>query len=255
MSNEEAALTHISPASNQYTLISLKASNTLPPEKEQLRASTIVVSTQSSVNGPANLAHEYLRGSSPMWVVSDQIWRIPKTPESSLSQEKKIMPSSIHTYYTDKISKFPWASDSVESIQQHGKTKSILSDSSRTLAAYTSTSRYYGELPNFGSTQILTTEIFIASSTSGAKSSNGNDLTMFGNNEKTSLVIVLGSVSGAGIVLCAISILHRTCYRRFRESRKSTKWITQIPENLEDANNSFARHSNHREISRFSVDS
>jgi hypothetical protein len=249
-SKEAAELIHMPSVSNDYTLITLKASNALPPEKVQLRTGAAIVSTQSSVHKPTTSTHDYLLGSSPTRVVSDEVSRLPKAPENSLFQESTIIPGIIYIYHTDKISSSSRASDTVEYIQQAGKT-SVLYDSSGTLAAYTSTSSSHEEIPNLASTQTSVTEVSTTSSTADAKSrSKGSQYI-----EKRTLGIVLGSVSGAGIVFCAILILYRQCYRRFRDTRKRNMWIAQNSENLNVRNTSFTGHCDHREISRFSVDS
>jgi hypothetical protein len=75
------------------------------------------------------------------------------------------------------------------------------------------------------------------------------------NIQKQSLGIILGSISGAGVMLCGIIFLYRPCYQRLKESRKGTIWIANDSENRNHDNTSSARHSEYREISRFSVDS
>jgi hypothetical protein len=254
MSREVAELTDMSPVSNEYTLTTSRASNALPPEKMELRTGMVIVSTQSILDQPTTLTHNYLLDSSPTWAVSDEISRLSKAPESSLRQASTGIPGMIPIYHTEKTYSSSRTSGFVDYIQQEGKT-SVLYDSYRTFATYTSSSRSHEEISKLESTQGIST----TSSTSDAKPSNEDDLTMSRSKgshyiEKRSLGIVLGSVSGAGIVFCAILILHRPCYRRFRGPRKRM-WMSQNPENLNVRKTSFAGHSDQREISRFSVDS
>lgn len=251
-----AELTDISAVSNEYTSITLKASNALPG-KVQLTTDTFIVSTQRGTNRPTTSTNEYLLASSPTWVVSDRTSHLQKAPERFMRQES--VSGNTHIFHEDLAWNSSRVSGCPKYIQQEGET-SVLYDSSGTFAAYTSTSLGHGGIPNSASlAQTSTTDVSPTSSTPDAKSSNGDDLTTCRNKgshyiEKRTLGIVLGSVSGAGIVLCAILVLHRLCYRRFRGARKRMM-IPQNPDNLNVRNASFAGHSDQREISRFSVDS
>lgn len=259
-SREEPTMAYMSPVSSEQKLVSVKASNALSPAKELVRQGTVAVSTLPRVDVTPTVNHEYLQDISPTWVVSG-IWRIPKTPGTPLSHTNTIIPGSIHRNQQGTTSDFRWRSVSIKSMEQEIKSTPILRSPSSLLATDTSASMYYEESPGLGDTQTSPTNILPTSSTPDSKPSNGDDLIVSGNkgphySRTQSLGIILGSVSGASIIIfCGIILLHRPCYRRFRESRKTTIWIAHVSQNRDDGNISFARHSEHREISRFSVDS
>jgi hypothetical protein len=82
-----AELTDISAVSNEYTSITVKASNALPG-KVQLTTDTFIVSTQRGTNRPTTSTNEYLLARSPTWVVSDRTSHLQKAPESFMRQER-----------------------------------------------------------------------------------------------------------------------------------------------------------------------
>lgn len=259
MSKETAVSTDISPLSYDPTLISVKSSTFLPPATEELKSNTRMSSTVSIAEGAPNLIHAHLQANSPTRFAFEEIWPTRKSPESSLFREDLMLPSSIHNNHKYKNSSSSLALESV-SVTQEVKTSSISHGSSSILTTYISAIQDPEESPNSDSTHTSQTNIFTTSATSDAKPTNVNDLTMAGSKashyiQKQSLGIILGSISGAGVMLCGIIFLYRPCYQRLKEARKDTSWIANDSENRNHGNTSFARHSEYREISRFSVDS
>jgi hypothetical protein len=75
------------------------------------------------------------------------------------------------------------------------------------------------------------------------------------NLSKQSLEYILGTVSGAGVVIICIVYLHRPCYRWMRQTRRGTILIAHVPER-NDANRVIdCQGSDQLEVSRFSLDS
>jgi hypothetical protein len=72
---------------------------------------------------------------------------------------------------------------------------------------------------------------------------------------KQSLEYILGTVSGAGVVIICIVYLHRPCYRWLRQTRRGTILIAHVLEG-NDANRPIdCQGSDQLEVSRFSLDS
>ena len=259
MSKETAVSTDSSPLSNDPTLISVKSSLFLSPATEEVNQNTRMSSMVYIVEGAPSLSHAYLQANSPARFAFNEILPTRKSPESSLFRENPDLPSSIHNNHKYKDSGSSLALESASATQE-AKTNSISPGLSKILTTYIPAIQDIEESPNPDSTQTSQANISMTSATSDAKSTNLNDLTMAGSKasryiQKQSLGIILGSISGAGVMLCGILFLYRPCYQRFKGDRKDTSWIANDSENRDHNNNSFARHSEYREISRFSVDS
>lgn len=279
-----AVLTDMSALSNDPISISAKSSILRPPAMEQVKDSTHTTLAAPTVYGALNTTQAYLQENSPTRDLSEGIWSPYKIPETSSFQTNPKVPSNIDgNYYYKSLSPSsePLGStrQTIASLTSHGSSNMITAiispsmdaeENSSPLSTQTSqTLIFTSSIPvTTSSMPVITSPITVTassipvatSSVPAEKTSNGNDLTMSGSKashyiQKQSLGIVLGSISGAGVVLCCIVFLHRSCYQRIREARKGTIWIMNDSENHNHGDTSFNRRSEYREISRFSVDS
>ena len=96
--------------------------------------------------------------------------------------------------------------------------------------------------------------------TEGNTASTGGDITMEQIKSspalpRQSIGLIVGSVSGAGVIFVCILYLHQPCYRWVCRIRRDRTFITHVPQGDDDRNKSllFQRPEN-LEISRFSAD-
>ena len=288
---DAAVLTDMSALSNDPISISAKSSILRTPAMEQVKDSTHTALAASTVYGALKTTQAYFQESSPTRDLSEEIWSTYKIQETSPFQTNLNVPSNINgNYYHKSLSPSSEPLGSTRQIQtsltSHGSSNiitayispsmdveedlsSLSTQTSQTLIITSSIPVATSSVPvttssipvTTSSIPVTTSSIPVTtSSIPDGNPSNGNDLTMSTSKashdiQKQSLGIVLGSISGAGVVLCCIVFLHRPCYQRIRKARKSTIWIMNDSENHNHGDTSFNRRSEYREISRFSVDS